>query len=58
MNAFEQIVAKLPTKEGYWTQLDYKVNLPKEQKRKMLFCRTVHLLSIQQKHKKWNKDCY
>ena len=42
MNAFEQIVAKLLNQEGYWTQIDYKVNLTKERKRKMLFCRTEY----------------
>ena len=32
MNAFEQIIAGLLKQEGYWTIIDYKVDLPKAKK--------------------------
>lgn len=32
MNAFESIVARILTSEGYWTQTNYKVELSKNQK--------------------------
>jgi hypothetical protein len=35
MNAFEQIVANLLNQEGFWTRIDYKVILTKEQKAKI-----------------------
>ena len=35
MNAFEQIVAMLLHRQGYWTQISYKVELTRQDKKRM-----------------------
>ena len=35
MDSFEQIVAKILDHQGYWTKIDYKVALTKEEKRQL-----------------------
>lgn len=35
MNAFEQLVAKLLERDGYWVKINYKVSLTKEEKKKI-----------------------